>query len=252
MYKLLAGILLFLGASAALSYRAPEPPKDCCTAPAADIQKQVVAPYVQINSPGGTGSGTLVQIDGKELVLTAGHVAREAVAAKKDGKDVSVQLLKLTGGKQTSLPADVAYFSDTEENGGHDLALLAPIGPTGWTPARVLAESAGGTGLEVGEDVYYIGTPAGLHASLEKSIVSRTDYLFPGGGRDRDVIVNGNVWFGNSGGGVFVKRPEGFLLAAVVVRSAADPRQYPKCPGACKSPEVIRAFLDDYRKGAGR
>jgi S1-C subfamily serine protease len=253
MTKFLSGLGFSLTALLGL-FLPPETvksPCDCCPPPS--LQRQVVDPYVQVSTNYGTGSGTALQVGGKVLVLTAGHVVEEVHEAKgkNDGKE-KVKLIKKSHKVSFEVEAEVVAYSpaDDASPAGHDLALLLPAGGFALATAELIAK---GDPLELGEDAWTIGTPGGLHASLDRSIISITHKTIQEPGKaaypDSFVVVNGNVWYGSSGGGLFVRRATGYKLCGVVVRAVASPSDYPKCPGGAKNQETIHAFLEAYLKG---
>lgn len=210
----------------------------------AGVPEGVVAPYVQI----GGGSGTVIQLDGKPYVLTAFHVVEDMMW------DVSVYYdvfgTKHEVKKRAEVPfkdargcpykGKVVFHTPVEEDGGHDLALLEVLGdPRGLHAAALDLDAE----MTPGRAVWYIGTPAGVAASLERSIVSRTDY-------EGWTMVNGNGWYGNSGGGLFVKRHGAFYLCGVVVRMTGTDN--PKAAVLAQKPSTIKEFLSQYRTFNGK
>jgi hypothetical protein len=218
---------------------------------ASKIKDQVIDPYVEVrqDEQNACGSGTLIDIGGKQYVLTAGHVVADLLStATESYKDASgvektktvqkwktAYLYKETAGGKALWEADVVWFSDVEENGGHDLALLLPRKDIGIKSAKLATCK-----LEEGQDAWYIGTPAGLHQSLEKTIVNQVDHMW---GDNPYTMVNGNGWFGNSGGGMFVYDGKDYVLAGVVVRLAS--RTY-RSPLMCQTPATIAKFIKDF------
>src|SRR5262245_42318663 len=190
--------LLICVASAAPTLPAPQPapqPAACCDLEHAAVQLAgVLDPYVEVRLHDrggdylGCGSGVVIELDGKVLVLTAAHVAEggflpPTLTLHKEGEECGVE---------TTWQCDVESVSKTS-----DLALLKPRETTGLKAARY----DGDTFVRRGETCWYCGTPRGLHASLEKSIVNRPCAVVD----DRHyLLVNGNGWYGNSGCGVYV------------------------------------------------
>lgn len=228
-----------------------------CAAIAGPIKDQIILPYVEIRSDKGTGSGTVIKVGDETLVLTAGHVVSDNVGSLSksvwnvigkvivaDDPPRPVKLYKDFGGKESLTEADIVFYSPPEEEGGHDLALLKPRNCTGLTPARVA--QAGILKDMEGEDCWYIGTPMGLHQSLEKSIISIVGRKWD---KNLYTVVNGCGTFGNSGGGLFIRTwnadsAEKYLLCGVVCRTA---NTSPKHPLMCQTPETIQEFLTHYK-----
>ncbi len=225
----------------------------------------------------GVGSGTLIKLDDEILVLTAGHVADETL------KKVSTTtyytphrfttetiskyppMYVVTHESNTTLrnfAADIVYYSpveDNEKNPGCDLALLKPRAGKGdvFHCAALLHCSCkdGCVGcvpsLQRGEDILFVGNPAGIWGMIHKTVVSRTDYIVgadaPELGDATYTLATGPVWFGNSGGGLFVNRKGSYYLAGVVTRTFTPEKGSPKYMLA-KTDKEVQAFLESYRK----
>lgn len=193
----------------------------------ADFERQVVAPYVEVRTPAGCGSGVVLEVDGELLVLTAQHVtagSKIAVLYKRHDDDQM----------DTRWLADVVAEGDARDPDQPDLALLRPRTPLGLTPAHFCSRLV----AERGESAWVVGTHSGLHAQLEKTIVNRPRMTVDGRSY---LVVNGNAWYGNSGGPVYVQRGADWYLAGVCVRLAA---LNPRTPVCCESVTAIRGFLD--------
>lgn len=228
---------------------------------AGTLKGDVIAPYVEIQSSygWGNGAGTCLQVDGETLILTAAHVVARNIKVRgakftpskvyyyKQEWDIPFPTLPSIGGWHldplpASREADLVWYDPPEEEKGHDLALLRPRHAEGLRAAPLgLSET-----LEVGEDCWYVGTPNGLHGALERSIINRTDHQMGG---NTFTVVNGNGWYGNSGGGLFVKREGGYRLVGVVTRGIGA--NNPKCPLGAESPVAIRRVLEEYKKAKG-
>lgn len=226
-------------------------------ASAGTIQQDIVEPYVEINAGNSFGSGTVIAVGGQVVVLTAAHVVKSAVNETRsrwldaagqahecvERKYQPVTLVKKCSRCRREWQAEIVLYSPPEEQGGHDLALLKPLDATGLKAARFEAA----TEVEIGADCWYIGTPRGLHASLEKTIVNKLDHVeehLPG---QRYYVVNGHGTYGNSGGGVFVKVGDNHRLIGVVCRIAGWPDAGPKHCLACQRLDTLAAFLALYR-----
>lgn len=222
------------------------------SAPVDQIEAEIVSPYVEVQLH-GTGAGTVIEIDGEVLVLTAAHVVEGYSSETKkpytdeNGKpaDETTQnidiptIRKKAGNDEMKGEAPVVWYSAPEESGGDDLALLKPKSPAGLKAARLLLTD----NLRWGETTYYIGTPAGMHSRLERSIVSlRHARLL-----DRTwTATNGCGWYGNSGGGLYVERDGHYVLAGVVTRKEVS--NNPQNMIYAKLPTDIEKFLASYRK----
>lgn len=194
-----------------------------------NVDTQMVSPYVEIQTASGVGAGVVIDVGGKQVVLTAKHVVddvTECVILKRNDDD----------DLETRWIADVVAKSETA-----DLAIVKPRTPTGLTSANL----CGCVKLERGEDAWYVGTPTGLHASLDKTIINRPSYLIDDQWNKRKyTFLNGNAWYGNSGGPAFVKRGDDYFVIGIIVRLAVIT---PRTPMAAERLEAIVEFLEEKR-----
>ncbi len=212
---------------------------------AGPIKDEVVAPYVEVRThadqPGG--AGTVIEVGGKKLILTAHHVVSEV-----KGRELNLGGLKTTlppvvwigydrGGRRVEQSATVVWHSPIEEDGGCDLALLLPADDTDLIAAKVL----GVNDTTEGEDAWTIGTPGRLRGSLDRTVINRPKFEWTG---RPFILVNGNGTYGSSGGGMYVLRGGVWHLAGVVVRMHHTGN--PKSPLMCQTPETIGSFLKSY------
>jgi len=214
--------------------------KPCpCGESPAGLYDEVFKPYCEIRvgpdpkEPTSRGSGAVVAVGGRKLILTASHLFGQLKPAQPFPP---VHYRRYVDGKAVDRPAKVVSYSDPES--GQDLALLDP-GPAGadlpaarWRP---------GVRPELGRRVYYTGTPLGLHGwtcSTEVAIpvVNR-------GGREY-FCINGQGTYGVSGSPVYVKDFDGhYWVCGVVVRFAwGDSRS----AILCNSPLELERFLLGY------
>jgi hypothetical protein len=175
-----------------------------------EVDRWVVAPYVEVRTEGGGGSGVVVRQGKRVFVVTAKHVA------PCDG-EYSVR--KERGDRTTEWRTKWLRAHEKA-----DVALLEPVDPRGLSAASINDKLK----LKAGEDCYYIGTGGKLHASLKRSVVNRPWY------RDEYgrvwALVNGGAWFGDSGGPVYVKRDERWVLAGLIAGAQQDPFRNPRAP----------------------
>jgi hypothetical protein len=226
------------------------------------VKEDIITPYWDINCPRGNlyGSGTYIQVGPEKLILTAGHVAEDflgestVVTVSSDGKRHEVktkswspvQLMQQRAGTKKTVVGHVIWQSPIEEKGGNDLALIRPEEDLGSVAKMDLSAV-----MEEGEDAWYCGA-GGLHASLEKTIISRTQVPNRYGPQGKEYfVVNGVCWFGHSGSGVFVRRGSEHVLVGVLVRAATNPMEDPKSPALCQSPGTVRDFLANYIRETG-
>lgn len=196
------------------------------------IENEIVAPYVQIAAGPYTGSGVTIKYNDEMLVLSARHVT--------DGSpDKIVTLIKIDDDEDVRIDrkGDIVYESDV-----FDLALIKPRKTEGLVSANYL----GNVKIHRGMEAWYIGSPKCQHAFLEKTIVSRPSYILQNyvGSEVKHMIVNGNGWYGNSGGPAFVKHNDKFVLVGILTRLVwVDP----KSPLACERQDSINEVLSDYK-----
>lgn len=200
-------------------------------AQAGTLQQEVIDPYVEIHASGAIGSGVAVEWNGDMVVLTAAHVAN--CNKQPDGTFTPMTLVKESeeGGYSQMWTADVLRVGDKA-----DLAVLKPRHPAGLHAAHLMADISA---VERGEDCWYVGTAHGVHAGLEKSIINRPAFGTPDG---RSLtLVNGNGWYGNSGGPLFVKRGDDYYLVGIIVVLTAG--NDPKAPVGAENLASIEKFL---------
>jgi S1-C subfamily serine protease len=124
------------------------------------VYRAVEAAFVVVQSMGGTpaanelGSGVI--IDSKGDILTALHVVRGA------------STIEVTFADGTTSSASVA-----SSDASHDIAVLAPS----TLPAVVLPAVLGNT-PQIGDEVFVVGNPLGLEASLSAGVVSGLNRTF--------------------------------------------------------------------------
>jgi S1-C subfamily serine protease len=146
--------------------------------------------YIQAHHPAsaekkeanGLGSGVIINADG--AILTSLHVV--------DGADE----VTVTFADGSSSSAEVAVRQ--EEN---DIAVLQPRTP----PAQVIPAVLGDpNALQVGDEIYAVGNPFGLYASMSAGIVSGLNRSFrpPNSGQRLEglIQIDSAVNPGNSGG----------------------------------------------------
>ncbi len=205
-----------------------------CQCGVPDLLTDIVTPYVEVHVYGedgrsrGCGSGVVLEIDGTILVLTNAHVAGMC------GGSNTAKLVKHSEepGIETAWALDVEFVSQCA-----DLAFLKPRISCGLHPAKL-----GDTKLVRGETCWYCGTPMGFHASIEKTIINRPTVERDG---HRYTAVNGNGWYGNSGGGMYVERDGKYVLVGIVTRLVwIDART----PLLCEDQKSIAEFLKEYKE----
>ncbi len=192
------------------------------------IADEVLAPYAQIGTEKTPclGAAVAIRVAGKVRILTAAHLVgdlgdeEDLLLVKEDPRELHWRARKHRVGN----------------SGITDLALLRL-----WRSKHlVVARFNPRLRVLAGEDCWYVGTPRGLHQSLEKSIINRPLARLNGVGY---TLVNGNGTYGNSGGPLYVRRHGHFYLAGIISRGVNSVHQNPRTPIAAVSVAHIAAFL---------
>lgn len=203
--------------------------------PSISIQRGILDPYIEISTASGVGSGTIIVLGKNYYVLTAGHVV--------DGSKTVTLKKELEHGFSYKTWIGDVVAQDYSNELWTDLGLVKPRNQQGLAPARF----SGLVQLQSGQDAWFVGTNGGLHEMLEKTIISRQTNFNPRfwGVRGEEVVAprvafNGNVWYGNSGGGLYVMDNSQYTLVGVVVELA---RRGEKSPGMAITQKTIQEFL---------
>lgn len=223
---------------------------DVAGKPPARIREEVASPNVEILNRHASrlGCGTCIEVGGEVLVLTAAHVVHGYADPQQ------TRLTDADGNKRTySTPArHLVEVSHQEDFGGWrsegetlwvsadlDLALVRLLQRV---PAIAVKKLLTRDSLALGEEVWYIGSPAGIYGRLERSIVAATRHE---AGKRYWYGTNGCGYPGSSGGGVYVRRGDHYILAGAVLAG------YTGCPKGMTlfcPPSDIHRFLDSYRE----
>ena len=150
--------------------------------PLQDAIASVDGAVVQVQTPGGLGSGVVVRPRG--LIITNNHVVEGAAGD---------QVLVITADKRR-VPATIAA-----RNPAKDLAVLKPKGSVG--EGIELASEPDGA-LRPGDQVFAIGSPFGLQGTVTVGVVSAVNRPGDSGGV-RMIQTDAPINPGNSGGGLF-------------------------------------------------
>lgn len=197
-----------------------------------NFERQVVAPYLEVRSPDGTGSGVVIDWKGEQLVLTAAHVT-------EGYKEVELYK-EMDGGEMKSTWVGDVVWEGSPEGDFPDLALVRPRAKLNLPSANFDPSIR----IERGEDVWVVGTHSGIHGSLEKTTVNRPSYRVEDERNSRSyTLVNGNPWYGNSGGPIYVKREGDYFMVGIVVRLAA---LNPRTPIACEKLDAVAKVLAEF------
>lgn len=186
-----------------------------------EINSGIVLPSVQIlalddEGHGGIGTGVIFSAQGRQFVLTAGHVVsslREEHTSldEKSGSqrtevvwhDVKIVQQIMEDGKKAGeiqLLAHVVEYSKLDQDGGEDLALLEVDSKRQLVSAKFVPA---GMFADQGVDCWHLGSMMGdFSFSLTKGIISHTSRkLYNKTFMQTDTAVAP----GSSGGGVFIK-----------------------------------------------
>ena len=186
-----------------------------------DLYRLASPAVVTIKAGRGTGSGSLVSPDG--LILTNEHVVRTARRG---------QVAVTTANKQRYMGRVIAT------NRRYDLALVK-LQTTDRFPSLKLANR---NGIQVGQQVYAIGSPFGLSGTLTTGILSRI-------GEDGDLQTDATLNPGNSGGPLLNSRGE--LIGVNKAILVGNRRGVPGI-GLATSALVAEDFIEQNRHNAPR
>lgn len=201
--------------------------------------KSLMDVSVTIETPRGTGSGTVFTAKGKTYVLTCGHVVEglktvQTVEEEVDGelkkiKKVIWEDAKITQTLYTtkdgvlneagslSLLAKVIAFSAAEEDNGLDLAVLEVVKSDYIKHGANFATSH--SDVAVGRKIYHIGSLYGdITNAYVTGEVSRLDYRLPNKKWSSFNVAILNSKPGSSGGGIFLKKNSEYQYCGMLVR----------------------------------
>jgi putative serine protease PepD len=149
-----------------------------------------VRTFFGVYPQGGSGSGSVIDVNGNVYVLTNYHVVRDATRSGRQSK------VDVTLADKSSFPATIVGVDPD-----HDVALLAVDFPAGKQPRAVPMGSS--AELEVGQKVLAIGNPFGLEGTLTTGVISALERPLesPSGQQIAGVIqTDAAINPGNSGG----------------------------------------------------
>lgn len=196
-------------------------------------------------------AGTLVDLERKRI-LSAEHCVSnltkiiEEEVLKDDGTVEKIkkyyraplevgQIIRDENGNVTGQINYRAKIIRTKKS--RDLALIEIQGPIENTQAATVA-----TEVTRGETAYIVGNPVGFNNNLTKGVVSHIKREIPSlSGHDGSRVftqIDGGVWFGNSGGGLF--NEEGELIGVVIMVYRPAPHM-----GFAVDLQDVHEFLED-------
>jgi S1-C subfamily serine protease len=147
----------------------------------------------------GSGSGSIIDVDGQRVILTNYHVVREAASVNGRGSSIEVSLAD----KSTYKASIVGVDPD------HAIAVLRVDAPAG--KLRTAVPLGSSSNLQVGQKVLAIGNPFGLDQTLTTGIISALERPLsaPSGWQISGVIqTDAAINPGNSGGPLLNSRGE--------------------------------------------
>lgn len=200
---------------------------------------------VLVATPGGSGygSGVVLLVEGRPLILTAAHVVRAVVSPREvvrvckrgrpvkqiETKPLPVRMVNRSGKVLSTRTARVVWMDRNT-----DLALLKPDSSEGLSVAELCEEAEV---LDPGEDCWYCGAGGGIHFNLQKAIINQE--------ANGELLINGGGWYGHSGSGVMVRRNGRWRVCGVLLR--LKDRTNPQSPMGCANLETIHTFLRSYK-----
>jgi hypothetical protein len=182
--------------------------------PALDaLQREILAPSVQVNALGSVGGGTLLASrDGLSFVVTAFHVVSKVVTPESDEETrapVEVALYRPDGAPIETVVGDLVAWDETR-----DLALLRLRTLREYPHVARLADRDRLREIRVFTPLYAVGCPLGHDplptigeiATLNKEVRGHRFWM-----------MNAPTIFGNSGGGVFHRETRELIGVSVMV-----------------------------------
>jgi len=225
MKRLLGILILALGLAACAVPLPPirEPAREESAMDRFDLWTQVAAPTVQVLriAGGGSGTGVVVYQDAERaLIVTALHVV---------GAESSLVML-------TQHPDLMTPGTMVRSDGPHDLALIQT--PPVWRAVARVARAGQIGAIAWGCRVVAYGHPMGT----EQGVL--TDGRITALDDDGYLRYSASTFFGNSGGGVFMKLNDRWTLISISQRVMGYADQlYSPC-GLGALPATLLAFLE--------
>ncbi len=170
------------------------------------LRQEVLAPVFQLSGRDAVGSAVLIHRGVDEegayyLALSCFHVVRDILEEREEVGDLTAEsvgavFLDTHGVERRARARMIAYQEE------RDLALLRLDSEEDLGPLARLAPRARAAKIGVFEAVYTVGCPLGTATQATAGEVTRKDWAVDG----QDYwMVSSPAYFGNSGGGVFLK-----------------------------------------------
>ena len=196
------------------TFRIAPPPESTPQIETADFAEEIMSSLLAVKfnmNAGIIGSGILIEIDGLPYMMTALHVIDHMVDANQGFKEVACHVNTYTGKEDC---ADILLGPGFEHmvhiDQGTDAALV-PLNrfPVGSQAAQMVEP---GYDFRIGEEIWVVGCPTGAPNIVTRGILSG---FTPGRGFSGALFTDSDVWFGTSGGGVFLSTGEyvGYIRA---------------------------------------
>jgi S1-C subfamily serine protease len=188
----------------------------------------VLDPVVRIMVANGTGSGVCIASFGEagSLIVTNWHIVNA-------GAPFVVEKFYRRGNAEgwSSHPAELLYSDEAA-----DLAIL-------WTPARVPAAPLLVGSSRLLEPTWLVGFPAAREAWVTPGVLTSKDAQLKSYQGARLLASSSPIWYGCSGGALFVHRQGAWYLAGIPARIWVDWGKPVPHMGYSVPVEAVRAFL---------
>ena len=189
----------------------------------ADFAEEIMLSLLAVRrnmNTGINGSGILVEIHGLPHMMTALHVIDHMVREDRPYKRTACHIDTYTGEEDC---ADILLGPGYEEmvrvNRLTDAALV-PLShfPEGAQPVDLATP---GHRFRIGQELWIVGCPTGAPNIVTRGVLSGFAGRHAGGSFDGALFTDSDVWFGTSGGGVFLSNGEyvGYIRAMVGSRT---------------------------------
>ena len=201
--------------------RTAPPPEPETQIDTADFAENIMLSLLSVRRDMGTGiigSGVLLEIDGFPYMMTALHVVDHMVEADRRFKQSACRINTYTLEEDCVDILIGPYWAEQVRLDPPNDGALLPLDrfPEGAHPAELVTP---GHNFRVGEELWIFGNPTGTPNIVTRGVVSGrvgASRHFSGA-----VFTDSDVWFGTSGGGVFLSTGEyvGYVRAMIGSRT---------------------------------
>ena len=163
------------------------------------------------------GTGFLLRYDDKVFIVTNKHLV---VAGKTAFTIIPKSVIKNSADSSVNdlgriIPSANMYFWDNR----YDLAFVHITNFASKLAIAVIPESliGGDSAIVVGQEIFFLGYPAGLHGKDERTPLVRGGII--AGETEHTIILDGNIFGGSSGSPVFLSpsRSRGHINANLLI-----------------------------------